>query len=526
MRGSQTQPIGIFLIAFALLAIPSGQPLLDHYVGRQIPTAMVARNLARGSGFFRPQLDTGPFPNLFLVEPPVYAAIVAVCHRASGWDLSFCGRLVSALAMAAATASLFGLVKRRDGLETAMASSFCFVFLPIVARYGPAFQPDALMMGLVIAGMRVWDTYEAEGGRWRPIVAWILIAMGLATRILGAYLLVPLVFGIFRKRSPSRMLGLISTLLLALFWYGYAASMIRAGGGSRASADNAGHWLDALSLAALGSRQTYLMAAKVLFWRSFTPVGVVLAIWGLMPRSWWGMTIPTPVADRLDSPGRDGGDRLWWIWAGAAATSLLLLAGKSHHEYYWLALAPVVAVGAVKGATRALVACVVWKKGDSTFATLEKPDLDELRSKLRLAPIVLVTGLALVIGQEDLRTPPEWTSWREAVAAIDHEVPPLSLLAAPEALLYLADRKGCRLEYEPRSAVRAAGEWNGRIDPDDPLALVEFYRSKGARFVADLWAVADEPDRRALHDAIRRRYNVKVDRDGVILAEMIAKPAR
>ncbi len=71
-----------FLLAaiFAIRAIHPDQPIVENYVGRQIPTAMVARNLERGSGFLHPQLDTGPFPNLFLVEPPIYAQLVACVH--------------------------------------------------------------------------------------------------------------------------------------------------------------------------------------------------------------------------------------------------------------------------------------------------------------------------------------------------------------------------------------------------------------------------------------------------------------
>src|SRR5262245_2502207 len=63
----------ILLATFGLRLIGLGQPIVENYVGRQVPTAMVARNLERGSGFLRPQLDTAPFPNLFRIEPPTFA---------------------------------------------------------------------------------------------------------------------------------------------------------------------------------------------------------------------------------------------------------------------------------------------------------------------------------------------------------------------------------------------------------------------------------------------------------------------
>src|SRR3954462_2163473 len=107
------------LILIALLAATLGlrllrldQPIVENYVGRQIPTAMVARNLERGSGFLRPQLDTGPFPNLFLVEPPLYAQAVVGLRRATGLGLGPAGRLVSALATTLGAWGLYGLTRQ------------------------------------------------------------------------------------------------------------------------------------------------------------------------------------------------------------------------------------------------------------------------------------------------------------------------------------------------------------------------------------------------------------------------------
>ena len=100
-------------------------------------------------------------------------------------------------------------------------------------------------------------------------------------------------------------------------------------------------------------------------------------------------------------------------------------------------------------------------------------------------------------------------------------VPRDAWLIAPEALLFAADRRGGRLESSPVAARRAAGEWGGSLAGDEPLALIEFYRARGARFVAD---VGTDPARLALHEAIRRRYNVVVDRDGVLIAILTDLP--
>ena len=87
-------PVGVLLgVLFLTRLVHIDQPIVENYVGRQIPTTMVARNLDRGSGFLRPQLETAPFPNYFLVEPPLYESMVVALKRASGLRLGASGGL-------------------------------------------------------------------------------------------------------------------------------------------------------------------------------------------------------------------------------------------------------------------------------------------------------------------------------------------------------------------------------------------------------------------------------------------------
>ena len=65
-------------------------------------------------------------------------------------------------------------------------------------------------------------------------------------------------------------------------------------------------------------------------------------------------------------------------------------------------------------------------------------------------------------------------------------VPPEAWVAASEALLYQADRRGCRMEWTDHAAARAAGEWGSGARAEGPLDLIEYYRQRGARYFADL----------------------------------------
>ena len=458
----------LLLATFALRAWHADRPIVENYVGRQIPTAMVARNLDRGSGILHPQLDTGPFPNLFLVEPPVFAACAVGLRRSIGLPLDSCGRLVSALAATFGAWGVFGLARRRAGTTAGLMAVAAFGLFPVTIRYGRAFQPDMLMIGTQVAALRFWDEALACPKRWRWAAAWTLLAMSLALKVTSAFVLVPLLT-LPGMRRPRRLGLLLSTLAPALLWYAHAAWLLRRGEGSRASADNGAIWLKVLVPTALLQGQTWLMAGRSLLLKAFTPIGFGLAAWGL-----------------------SRGDRFTRTWAAAAAVALGALAGKLHHEYYWLLLAPPLAIAA----GRAWAGC--GKVGG-------------------VAVGLAFVGLAAMQSASTWRTPAEWAELPAAAEVVRAHVPPGVWVVAPEALLYRADRRGCRLEFAPAAQARAAGEWGGAIDPADPLALAEFYRAKGARFVADVGPDADDPARRAWREAVRGRYTVLVDRPGVVL---------
>src|SRR5262249_24193818 len=91
---------------------------------------------------------------------------------------------------------------------------------------------------------------------------------------------------------------------------------------------------------------------------------------------------------------------------------------------------------------------------------------------------------------------------------------------APEALLFHADRRGCRLEWTQTAARRAAQEWATHDDVENPFELLAFYRRMGASYFADLGCHAADTRRKGLHDAVRQRYKVIVDRPDVVIADL------
>jgi hypothetical protein len=59
----------------------------------------------------------------------------------------------------------------------------------------------------------------------------------------------------------------------------------------------------------------------------------------------------------------------------------------------------------------------------------------------------------------------------------------------------------------------------------EPIDLIDFYRRRGARFLADVPPGPGDDRRMALHQAIRARYKVVMDRNDVFLVELTSPEA-
>ena len=143
---------------------------------------------------------------------------------------------------------------------------------------------------------------------------------------------------------------------------------------------------------------------------------------------------------------------------------MAFLAGKLHHEYYWLPLAPVAAVGVARaiellvGGGRAFAAA--WRRRSSY--------------------------LCLFQTRSTWRTPAEWDGLEAAARAVSarscRRTPGWRLRGA------LVPGRPPRMPdgMDGRAARRAAGEWGASSTVESPLDLIDYYRPRGARYFADL----------------------------------------
>jgi len=491
-------------VRFEILHID--QPIFEGYVGRQVPTAMVARDLIREGAFFYPKLQTGPFPSWFLIEVPIYAQCVAWLEQATDFPLERCGRIVSLVSLTIGAIALGDLARRRYGLKVAFWSALFFLAWPVTIRYARAFQPDMLALALFLLGANFRRYADDSIARDReddisPTLAWFSLALAFMAKITLAPLLIGLAYpGIPGKPGQTNRRFLASTLVPALLWYAWAAwlTLFELGPSGGHSADGFAFWLNApgpLSLLSTGNLKAIGLNVLAKAW---TPAGT--ALWLLFPYLW----------------RQDPAVRRWTI---ALACWFLAVGGKAHHGYYWLVPSPFMAV---LGGW--FMARIDSGHGESTMF------FRAAARHLGLAAGSLLVALSLFLAFDTYETPSEWQPLTGGMARIRAWInsTPGRPFIGHEASIYAVDRPGFRWEWSEPAQKRAAAAFGERLDGESPRALLEFYMKQGSRWFLGLETDPEWPPRKAALGDLLEESRIVHRSGGLVLYELkdIEAPAK
>jgi 4-amino-4-deoxy-L-arabinose transferase-like glycosyltransferase len=135
------------------------------------------------------------------VEPPVIETIVAGMYMAFGEHLWF-GRIVASLFWMVGGLALFGLARRIGSLQGAIVALAYYLFLEFGVIASRSFQPDPLMIGLILCGL--WAFYrwnEEKTWKW-TIVVGLLSGMAIFVKMVAVFpLLGAFALGILATRG-------------------------------------------------------------------------------------------------------------------------------------------------------------------------------------------------------------------------------------------------------------------------------------------------------------------------------------
>ena len=308
---------------------------LDFHPTRQMHSALIARGMYYQALEEAPdwqremalrQWKTEPHP-----EPQFLERLVALTYQLIGSDKLWVARLYSILFWMAGAAALFLLAKEIIGQDGALVALIYFLILPYGAIASRSFQPDPLMVSLLIftwwAALR-WRQKPTWG---RTVLAGVLGGLAIYIKavavffVAGAWL--GLLFSSFSLREilRSRQVWVIGLLTILPYLAFYVHGM----------------YLDGYLRSEFGLRffpQLWKDGVFYLRWNSelSSVVGfewfLVAAACTLLLRRRWGRSM------------------LLGLWAGYFVYGMTLSYHISTHDYYQLPLIPLVALGLGAGA--------------------------------------------------------------------------------------------------------------------------------------------------------------------------------
>ncbi len=318
----------------AVRSVALDRPLVGNFATKNVVYAMIARNWVTGrAGWAYPTLDcmVGGGRSLHMLELPLSAYVTAAVWRVGGGSLEIWGRLTAVAFSTAAVAVFYHFVRRRHGRAAAAAGAMVLAFSPVSVIYGQSFMLEASLLFFTVAAFAALDRCLRSGGVLWAIATGVWVALLLLTKIYMIVVLVPLgCMALAECRSHRAALAALVSMSLAVIpavaWYFHAAR----------TADPANPLAGRVFYSVRQSAEVHAPPHPLLkspdFYRQLlddassvvlTPIGLTLAVMGLMNRAW----------------------RQYVPWLLATAILVALLPRKFFEmNYYYLAVLPPLAL--------------------------------------------------------------------------------------------------------------------------------------------------------------------------------------
>src|SRR3990172_2207331 len=181
-RWAELTLVVLMLAGFGLRMIDLTDPPMDFHPTRQFRGAVVARSI-----YF--QLSPSSDTNIQMqavsmrnsvseLEPSILESVVAIAYWIAGGEYLWIARIIVSLIWVLAAIPLFNLIRSFTSPPAALLSVAYYLFLPFGVQASRSFQPDPLMVALLILGM--YAAYRWSETRKWPWVFWTAFAMGFA----------------------------------------------------------------------------------------------------------------------------------------------------------------------------------------------------------------------------------------------------------------------------------------------------------------------------------------------------------
>ena len=320
--------VGLFALGLAIRLIDLTEPPLDFHPMRQLRGALIARGV-----YYRllPEADPEVRNKAMALagvdspqEPPLLDSLVGLTYLVVGGERLWVARLYSIAFWLAAGYFLYRLALRMAGADGAVVALAYFLVIPLGVYVSRSFQPDSLMVLLLIASIAAAHRW-VETRSWKWAVLTGLAVGGVAlVKARPALIVGPMVVAAVLSAKPLRRavrdpqvwaMGALAVVPAAIYYLG----VIGPSTSGYLSEYAVGAW--GLLLDPQFYFRWMIMVDRVAL-LGFAAVGLV-AMW-LLPRPGRGLVVG--------------------LWIGYGLYGLALPYTIVTHNYYSIALVPIVAL--------------------------------------------------------------------------------------------------------------------------------------------------------------------------------------
>lgn len=179
-----------------LVRLPGiARPLVGSFATKNAVYGTIARNCAEGrSSVWRPTLDVvaGGERAWHLVEFPVSAYVSGGLWKLCGGSLDVWGRLTSVGFSVASVGLLFASVRRWHGAAAAWGAATALALAPVSVIYGQSFMLEASVVCFTLATFSAFENWLSRGRTLWLVLAAVCLALLLLTKIYMLVVFLPL----------------------------------------------------------------------------------------------------------------------------------------------------------------------------------------------------------------------------------------------------------------------------------------------------------------------------------------------
>ncbi len=319
----------LFIVAFGIRMLYANEPPLNFHATRQYRSLIIARAYYYESATSIPewqkQVARLSQVKQGILEPPILEWLVSLGYRLLGGEQLWLPRFMSSLFWLLGGRFLYLIGKRIADADAALLATGFYLFLPFAVVASRSFQPDPLMVMLMLASVLAILRYQEARSSARLFIAAALAALTFVVKpgsvfvVVAAFLALAVSREGVRRALSSHAFLLFSAITvtpsLLIYLYGILSGTFLIGEAQKTLLPQL--WLSAF------------------FWRGWLinidrTVGFISFIGALLGALMFRQGLPRTVMTGL--------------WIGYILFALALNYNLATHDYYQLQLIPIVAL--------------------------------------------------------------------------------------------------------------------------------------------------------------------------------------